>query len=264
LLERPPQAAASAADYIEAARLHRARGESSGVNFILSSDVMRDAVLEAELAARFDAGSILIAGESGVGKAHLARLVHHWGPARHEPFVAVDCAAVSRISGGAPSVMRSDWFINVLQQDHGTVFLRGVHRLTQPLQLDLLRFLEGNAERRATGQGAALRLISSAPDTLYTLVREGAFHSDLYYRLNGVYLGIPPLRERPTDVEPLLQYFIWVAAMRQGLASPGLRPEWRALYDGYTWPGNVRESQEVAEAIVSQCALSDLPRDRMH
>lgn len=234
------------------------------MNFILSSDVMRDAVLEAELAARFDAGSILIAGESGVGKAHLARLVHHWGPARQEPFVAVDCAAVSRVSGGATSATRSDWFINVLKQDHGTVFLRGVHRLTPSLQLDLLRFLDGNAERRPAGRDSALRFISSAPATLFDVVREGAFNEDLYYRLNGVYLEIPPLRERPGDVEALLQYFIWVAAVRQGLASPGLRPEWRALYDGYTWPGNVRESQAVAEAIVAQCALSDLPRDRVH
>ena len=109
-----------------------------------------------------------------------------------------------------------------------------------------------------------VRILSSAPDTLYDLVADGSFDAGLYYRLNAVYVPIPPLRERPADVEPLLQYFIWLAATRQGMASPGLRPEWRAFYDGYAWPGNVRESQDVAETIVAQCAVRDIPRNRVH
>lgn len=234
------------------------------MEFILSSDVMRDAVHEAELAARCDAGSVLIVGEAGVGKAHLARLVHHWGPARQEPFVAVDCAAVTRISGGVGGAACGDWFVNVLKEERGTIFLRGVHHLTMPLQMVLLRFLEHNGRRRAASPGSALRILSSAPDTLYDLVADGSFDAGLYYRLNAVYVPIPPLRERPADVEPLLQYFIWLAATRQGMASPGLRPEWRAFYDGYAWPGNVRESQDVAETIVAQCAVRDIPRNRVH
>ena len=234
------------------------------MEFILASNAMREAVHEAELAARFDVGSVLIAGESGVGKSHLARLVHHWSPSSQEPFVAVDCAAVARISGAGTRASHTEWFINVLKEDRGTVFLRGVDRLTPALQLDLLRFLDGNAGRRALDAKATLRIISSAPSTLFQRVREGVFSADLYYRLNGVYLPVPPLRERPDDIEPLLRYFIWTSAMRQGMASPEFRAEWRALYDGYTWPGNVRESQEVAEAIVSQCASREMPSDRVH
>ena len=132
------------------------------------------------------------------------------------------------------------------------------------IEQDLLQFLDSNAERRTAGRGVSLRVISSAPDTLYEDVVDGTFNADLYYRLNAVYLPIPPLRNRPADVEPLLRYFIWTAAVRHGVASPGFRREWRDLYEGYTWPGNVRESQEVAEAIVSQCAASDMPSHRVH
>ena len=223
--------------------------------------------LDAEL-ARFAAGmiSVLLLGEAGVGKEVFARRVHSRSPRRSGPFVAFNCAALpehlveSELFGhekgaftGATSAR-----VGLLESARGgTVFLDEVGELSPSAQPRLLRALQ---ERRVRPVGATaeraidVRFVAATNRDIEREVREGRFREDLYYRLRGVVVRVPPLRERPSEIEPLARRFVaelWAEPLRR--IPPALSPDALDALRAHTWPGNVRELRSEIERAVLLC-----------
>jgi formate hydrogenlyase transcriptional activator len=217
------------------------------VELISISRAMEQVLSEAELAAAFDVSSLLITGEPGAGKEHLARYVHHRSQRRDQPFVVVDCAGEA--GGGAD---RSAQALGRAYEAAagGTVFFKRVEQLSLDAQGILLHHLAAACGGRAGGPRAA-RVIAAAPASFFGSVRTGAFSSALYYRLNVVYVSVPALRERRQDIEPLLRHFIAAVAARSGKPCPRVPDAWRHALRRHAWPRNAHELRELAATIVS-------------
>ena len=216
--------------------------------------------------------TVLIQGESGVGKELVARQIHDLSPRRDGPFVAVNCAAIvetlleaelfgieDRIATGVRG--RRGKF----ESAHGgTLFLDEVADLSQSAQAKLLRAIqEMTVERVGGGEVRAVdaRIIAATNSRLSELVARGRFRLDLYYRLHGVEIDVPPLRERPDDILELAEYFL--ERHRDFRRLRLSQPASDALL-AYRWPGNVRELERVIERAVAladsdQLRLEDLP-----
>ena len=199
--------------------------------------------------------SILILGESGVGKDYLAEAVHACSNRRAEPFVHIDCASIP------PDLFESELFghergtftdaharkLGKLElAGRGTVYLDEIAALTPHLQAKLLRALEDRRFTRLGGHQSipfAARLISSSNADLPALLAAGAFRRDLLYRINVVTLTVPPLRERPEDVAALASKFVKLSGRRlRGFDEDATR-----LLASHPWPGNVRELRNAIE-----------------
>ena len=200
-----------------------------------------------------------IFGESGTGKELVARLIHQSGPRADGPFTAVNCGAI-------PSeLMESEFFGHkrgsftgavadsrgLLQaSEGGTLFLDEVAELPLHMQVKLLRVIQEKTVRPLGESGEVpvdVRVLSATHRDLRSLVAEGRFREDLYYRINVIELKVPPLRERPGDIEALAQAVLARLAARGDHSSPSLTPEaLRALRD-HAFPGNVRELENVLE-----------------
>ena len=206
--------------------------------------------------------TVLIHGETGVGKELLARSVHFSGARRARPFVAVNCAAIpaelfeSELFGfrkGAftsASESRRGFF----QMAHaGTLLLDEIGEMPIALQSKLLRAIE---EKRVTPIGSDrsveidVRFIATTNKDLQAEVDRGAFRRDLFYRLSVLPVRVPPLRERPGDVPLLAQHFLETAARRSKKHVKGIHPAAMQALCRYTWPGNVRELENVIERAV--------------
>ncbi len=222
--------------------------------------------------------TVLITGESGTGKELVARAIHHQGPRRDGPFVAVNPAAI------AETLIESDLFGHErgaftgahqkklgkfeLAQG-GTLFLDEIGTLKAELQAKLLRVLQEREIERVGGTRPVkidVRFIAATNTNLKDAVGRGAFREDLYYRLNVVPVEVPPLRDRIQDVPLLVDHFIRRDNRRFHKRVEGLSPEALAALNAYRWPGNVRELENViercvvlAEGLVIQ--LNDLPLD---
>ena len=235
-----------------------ARGERPGeigATLIGASAATGELREETEFAAPLSV-PVMIAGEYGVGKKRLARLLHRGSLRCRAPFVTVKCADLpetqldARLFGDRDTFTRAGAFERA---DGGTLFLEDIDVLSPTLQARLMQFL-ATGDVQPIGRGAALRrprvrIISSTPIPLLKTLPAGGFREDLYYRLNTVYLPISPLRERPEDVDSLLEYFTTYYARRQQVAPPRLTREWRDLCRAYPWPANVRQLQAVAEVL---------------
>jgi DNA-binding NtrC family response regulator len=235
-----------------------ARGERPGeigATLIGSSAATGELREEVEFAAPLSV-PVMIAGEYGVGKKRLAKLLHRRSLRCRTPFVTVKCADLpetqlnARLFGHRDTLTRAGAFERA---DGGTIFLEDIDVLSQTLQAHLMQFL-ATGEVPPAGIGAAprranVRIISSTTIPLLETLTAGGFREDLYYRLNSVYLPISPLRERPEDVDSLLEYFTSYYARRQQVAPPRLTREWRDLCRAYPWPANVRQLQAVAELL---------------
>jgi DNA-binding NtrC family response regulator len=225
--------------------------------------------------------SVLLLGETGVGKEVLAQTIHARSPRASGPFVALHCAALSG------TLLESELFghekgaftgaaaakAGLLESaEGGTVFLDEVGELPPDVQVKLLRVIE---ERKVQRVGALrprpidVRLVSATHRDLEAEVRAGRFREDLFFRLNGIALTIPPLRERPSEVAELARRFIARVSAQLGRAvTPTLSAEALALLEGYRWPGNIRELRNTIERAVVLCAgpailPEHLPLDRM-
>lgn len=202
---------------------------------------------------------VLLWGETGTGKEVVARTLHECGPRAEKPFVAINCAAIpatmieSELFGheaGAFAGAAQERIGKFELASGGTLFLDEIESMPPEAQAKLLRVLQERALERVGGNTRVpldLRVISAAKVDLKALARTGAFRDDLYYRIAGVELAMPPLRKRGQDVLLLFRHFAQMAAERAGLAPRALASlDALALLD-HEWPGNVREVRLVAE-----------------
>ena len=216
--------------------------------------------------------TVLIQGESGVGKELVARQIHDLSPRRDGPFIAVNCAAIvetlleaelfgieDRIATGVRG--RRGKF----EAAHGgTLFLDEVADLSQSAQAKLLRAIQEMSIERVGAHESRLvdtRLIAATNSTLAELVARGRFRLDLYYRLHGVEIDVPPLRERPEDILELTDYFL---ERHRDFRRLRLSQAAADALLAYRWPGNVRELERVIERAVAladsdHLQLDDLP-----
>lgn len=234
-----PQPDATGADYMGTAARGGFDVERTCMELISVSPVMRQIVDEAHLVATCDVSALLLTGEPGVGKEHLARFVHDRSRRRERPFVLFSCY---------PGAQTASTLADVLAEVRGgMLFLKGIEHMSPALQNELTEHL--TAPR---GASVSPRIICSAAPTLYDDVQAGRFSTVLYYRLNVVYLPVPPLRERIDDVEPLLKHFIAASASRQRVPSPPFQASWRDALGRHQWPGNADELRQVADLIVAR------------
>ncbi len=203
--------------------------------------------------------TVLIQGESGTGKELVARAIHHLGPRREGPFVAVNCSAL------AEGVLESELFGHVqgaftgASRDKrgrfeaaagGTIFLDEIGDLAPSIQVKLLRVLQERTIERVGSEEAIavdLRVIAATHRPLGEMVAAGSFRQDLYYRLRVVPLEMPPLRARRDDVPLLAQHFVERFRDETGRPIEGISPEALGLLLDYPWPGNVRELENAIE-----------------
>ena len=225
-----------------------------------------DAVCEmAARVARYDL-SVLVLGESGSGKELLARAMHYASPRAAAAFVVENCAAIpdtlleSELFGHKRGSFTGAYedHAGLFQRAHGgTVFLDEIGETSPAFQVRLLRVLQ-EGEVRPVGSARTVpvdvRVIAATHRDLEQRVREGLFREDLYYRIAGISLTVPPLRERPGDIPPIAQRLVGEVSAELGRQGATLSDEALACLMSYPWPGNVRELRnEIARAV----ALSD-------
>lgn len=231
--------------------------DRSPTAFVGSSITTRELQKEAELAARLNI-RVLLGGECGVGKRRLARLIHAESSRSRGPFLRVRCGRDTearlrvRLFGRRESDSSTPGVFD--RADGGVVLLQDVDSLTPGLQDTLLEYLEAGCPSTVAGQPLDIQVLASTRLRLIDKVVAGAFREELYYLLNTMYLPIPPLRERPEDVAPLLEYFTSYYAQQYGIERPRLTAEWHAGCRGRDWPANVRELRMMAATLVAQTA----------
>ncbi len=211
-------------------------------------------------------GTILITGESGTGKDIIATALHRLSKRNHRPFVACDCSSL------APTLLESELFGHIKGSfsgaiankkglfeiaDNGTLFLDEVSNISLETQGKLLRVLE-NQHIRKVGDVSEIkiniRLIVATNRDLHKMIGDGTFRDDLFYRLQGVPIHIPPLRERKGDIPKLALTFLERFSKKNIITARDFSPESIELMESYSWPGNVRELKNLVErmAILSQ------------
>jgi DNA-binding NtrC family response regulator len=220
--------------------------------------------------------SVLITGESGTGKELVARAIHFHSPRKGREFSPINCAAIpdtlleSELFGykrGAFTDAHRDHDGLFAKAQGGTVFLDEIAELSPALQAKLLRVLQ-EKEIRPLGatknERVDVRVIAATNRELEERLRDGQFREDLYYRLNVIHLGLPPLRDRADDVLPLAEHFLAAASERVGKRLGGFTQSAIKTLLGYGWPGNVRELENVIERAVAlaegeRIGIEDLP-----
>ncbi|BDG04486.1 sigma-54-dependent transcriptional regulator [Anaeromyxobacter oryzae] len=207
--------------------------------------------------------TVLVIGEAGTGKEHVAQALHESSPRRDRPFVRVNCAALSEVlldselfghERGAFADADERHEGRLEQADGGTLYLDEVGRLPLALQVKLLRVLQqGELERLGGAETIKVdvRVVAGAQRDLAEEVRAGRFRDDLYYRLNVVSIPLPPLRERKGDIPALVNHFIETFGREQGKELVGVTPGALSALFAYDWPGNVRELANVVERAVA-------------
>jgi two-component system response regulator GlrR len=239
-------------------------------DIVAASAAMEDVLSRARLVAQSDA-SVFIYGASGTGKELLARAIHRASARGAGPFVAVNCAAIpealmeSELFGhkkGAFTGAAYDHKGLLQSADGGTLFLDEIGDMPLPLQAKLLRVLQ---ERQLRPVGATetvdldMRVISATHRSLEQRIAERQFREDLYYRLNVVALTIPALAQRPEDIVPLALHFLKQVAARYRKEVNGFAPEALEQLVAASWPGNVRQLQNVVEQTVALCTNGVIP-----
>ena len=220
--------------------------------------------------------SVLITGESGVGKELVADAIHNLSPRADKPFIKVHCAAL------AESLLESELFGHEkgsftgaqgrkkgrFELAHeGTLFLDEIGEINQNVQIKILRVLQDKRFERVGGEETIetdVRLVAATNKDLKVEIANGTFREDLYYRLNVVNIHVPPLRERKDDIPLLAGAFLREFSGDNGKAVGGFDPKARAALYSYSWPGNVRELRNCIESAVVMASgdlvtLDDLP-----
>jgi DNA-binding NtrC family response regulator len=220
--------------------------------------------------------SVLITGESGVGKELIADALHNLSPRKDNPFVKVHCAALaeslleSELFGhekgsftGAVSRKRGRFEL----AHSGTIFLDEIGEIDQTVQIKILRVLQEKKFERVGGEDTLevdVRVVTATNRDLEKEIAEGRFREDLYYRLNVVRIHVPPLRERKDDLPLMITSFVHEFAEENGKKIEGMDPKARSALYAYDWPGNVRQLRNCIESAVVMTSgtvitLDDLP-----
>jgi len=235
----------------------------SEIEFIITKNqLMKNVIDFIKKVSPFD-NTVLIYGESGVGKELVARAIHQLSPRKNKPFIALNCA---NISG---ELMEAEFFgykkgsftgatedkAGILEKaDGGTVFLDEIGEIPYDLQAKFLRFLEEKEIRRIGDDKPIkldVRVITATNRNLKKMVEEGKFRKDLYYRIGGFKIEIPPLRDRKDDIPLLVNHFIKKYNEKYGKNIVGITPEALEVLVRYDWPGNVRQ----LESIISKAII---------
>jgi DNA-binding NtrC family response regulator len=221
---------------------------------------------------------VLILGENGTGKELVARAIHQHSKRRRSRLVALNCA------GFAPTILEDELFGHVRgaftdartdregrfeHADGGTLFLDEIGDMPHEMQAKLLRVLEsGEVVRLGSNEPlhVDVRLISATNKDLAEMVADKRFREDLYFRIKGVTIQVPPLRERREDIPLLIHYFMQQSAEKYGKPADGIEPEARQALMSYGWPGNVRQLRNVVEQMVvlspgPTLAADSIPQD---
>jgi transcriptional regulator with GAF, ATPase, and Fis domain len=252
------------ADAVRDAAATTYQGTRPDDTVVSRSPALRDALTRIERVAPIDT-SVLITGETGTGKELMARVLHRRSRRATRPLVAVNLAAIpeplvaSELFGHEQGA-----FTGAVQRrigrfeiaDRGTLFLDEIGELTHDMQVSLLRVLqEGEFERLGAAQTRKVdvRLIAATNRSLDRDVDEGAFRSDLFYRLSVFPIHLPPLRERREDIPLLVDFFVQRLASRIGRCFVGVEPESMDRLMEFSWPGNIRQLQNVVEHSAILC-----------
>jgi len=248
---------------------------SAGVQPMLCSAVMRRLDRTLRTVAPKDVGISLV-GESGTGKEVLARLIHELSPRRSKPFVPINCAAVpealfeSELFGhekgsftGATERMKG----KIEPANGGTLFLDEIADMPFAMQGKLLRFLENQKFMRVGGAekiSVDVRIVCATSRPLEEEVAARRFRGDLYYRVQGIRLDVPPLRERRADLQPLVEEILAQLCAKHACAPAKLSRRALSALRSYAWPGNIRELRNVLELVAvlragKSVRVEDLP-----
>jgi DNA-binding NtrC family response regulator len=257
----------------ENVRLKEELGQRYKFDSIIANSPKMQEILAAVSRVAATRSTVLLCGESGVGKDMIARAIHHHSPRASMPFVKINCTAIPE------SLMESELFGyekgaftgaaaaragKFEQADGGTVMLDEIGDVPPAIQVKLLRVLQERELERLGGNkthAVDVRVIAATNVDLRRAIEEGNFREDLYYRLNVFPLTIPPLRERREDIPPLAEYFLRKFRAEQESPVRRISPEaMRKLVD-YDWPGNVREIENVVERALVLAAGDALQPD---
>ena len=235
--------------------------DDSGQKILAISESMKNVLSLAEKVANFHA-TVLILGESGVGKEEVAKFIHENSMRKEKPFVVVNCGAIpdnlleSELFGyekgaftGAMQTGKQGLFEAA---EGGTIFLDEIGEMPLDFQVKLLRFLESKEVRRVGAVDSKIvdvRVVAATNRDLFEMVQEGTFREDLYYRLNVVQIDVPPLRKRIDDIMPLASLFLNRYNKKYGQEKQLTYDLVKAL-EKHPWPGNVRQLKNIMENMV--------------
>ncbi len=241
--------------------LDQVENKAAFCSLIGGSEAMRKVYQAIEAVAESNA-SVVIRGESGVGKELVARAIVETGSRHDRPYVCLNCSALPE------TLMESELFgyekgaftgadgakPGMIEMAHtGTLFLDEITTLDHGLQSKLLRVLQERSVQRLGGRTAKkidFRLITATNDDLEDMVRKGRFREDLFYRINVVPIVVPPLRERDGDIPLLTEHFLRLYCTANQKPAKQLQPEVMEILESYSWPGNVRELENVVQRLV--------------
>lgn len=252
-----------------------------GPAFIIGkSQAMQETLAQAQRAASTSV-SVLITGETGTGKEVLAQFIHRAGPRSNKQFIAINCAAIqntmleSELFGYEAGAFtgaerRKHGLMEVA--DNGVLFLDEIASMPLDIQAKLLRALEERAFRRVGGTTLIkvdVQIIAASNRDLMSMIHNGQFREDLYYRLKVVDLHLPPLRERQSDIPDLVGFFVRELNPRLGLNITDITPRAMDALVNYRWPGNIRELKNAIERAMlfsdeGIIDLQHLPTDVSH
>jgi DNA-binding NtrC family response regulator len=218
--------------------------------------------------------TVLIYGESGTGKELVARALHHYSPRRDATFMAINCAALPA------QLMESEMFgyvkgaftganatkTGLFETAHGgTLFLDEISAMPIEIQSKLLRVLQDKKIRKVGGSDHTevdVRIIAASNEKLESLIEQGKFREDLYYRLSVISIDIPPLRSRPEDILPLVDH-IMRRELGPGAELPLIDHETQNILDNYNWPGNVRELENSIQHALTFAQQGNITKDTL-
>ena len=237
------------------------RPKINGLQIVFASEAMARIMEMVQRVARSDS-TVLITGESGTGKGLIAQKIHALSPRRPEPFVTVDCGTLvetlfeselfGHVKGSFTGANANK--IGKFELAHGgTLFFDEISNISLEVQAKLLRAVQ---ERKISRVGSHrvitvdVRIIAATNRDLAQAIRSSSFREDLFYRLNVVSIHIPPLRQRKSDIEPLIDHFLAKYNRQLKKTVQGFTPEAMELMLDYNWPGNVRELENTVERLV--------------
>src|SRR5881628_1714325 len=267
----PAEVTATVRRLVERRRLQQRTG------IIGESPAIQEVLVKIEQMAPVSS-TVLIEGESGTGKELVAHGIHDLSPRRGKPFIAVNCAAIpdtlleSELFGhekGAFTGAAERRLGRFELADGGTIFLDEIGEMPATTQVKLLRVLEDRTFFRVGGTQAIkvdVRVVAATNKSLKEEVALGRFRDDLFYRLNVLYIYLPPLRERKTDIPLLVRRFVAEFAKQHGRAFRGITPEALQILVDAEWPGNIRQLRNLIESMVvlapeGEIRASDIPKD---